>query len=94
MALLLSKHPETQTRIYGVDELMPLVTEPKNVKIMVKRTRAALLGNRLVRFALYRALLALDRRRMWPKITSLLYWRLYIGSRYVGFREGLRLYAE
>lgn len=94
MALLLSKHPETQTRIYGVDELMPIVAEPKNVKNIVKRTRAVFLGNRLVRFTLYRALMALDHRRMWPKITSFLYWRLYIGSRYVGFREGLRLYAE
>jgi glycosyltransferase involved in cell wall biosynthesis len=94
MALLLNKHPEVQTRIYGVDELMPIVAEPKRVKNMVKRAHAAFLGTRIVRFTLYRALLALDQRRMWPRITSFLYWRLYTGSCFVGFREGLRLYAK
>ena len=94
MALLLSKYPEVQTIIYGVDELMPIVAEPRNFKNIVNRARATLLGIRFVRFTLYQALLAVDKRRKWPKIVSFLYWRLYTGSRYVGFREGLRLYAK
>jgi glycosyltransferase involved in cell wall biosynthesis len=94
MALLITKHPLLQTVIFGVDELMPILSPPRSVKAMWRRCRAFVLGSAPARTILYRVLIYLDHHRLCPRLTSIVFWRLLTGWRWIGFREGLRRYGR
>jgi glycosyltransferase involved in cell wall biosynthesis len=94
MALLILKHPELQTIVFGVDELMPLFQEPRSRERLLRRMRASLFGSHLVRCGLSVPLSVLDHYRILPRIAKVLFWRLSLGWRFVGFREGLQRYAD
>lgn len=93
MALLIAKHSEMRTVIPGVDELMPILSHPRSKQRLWRRCQASLFGSPPVRTALYRSLMWLDKRRIGPRLASILFWRLLTGWRYVGFREGLQTYG-
>lgn len=94
MALLIVKHPELQTVIWGVDELMPIWSPPRTRQRVWQRTQASILELMPVRMLLYYLLVQLDRRRIWPRLAGVIYWRLSTGWRHAGFREGLRVYGH
>jgi hypothetical protein len=93
MALLISKHPELQTVIHDVDELMPLSAQPLSAGAVVRRGRAAILGLAVVRLTFYRLLMALDGWQAAPRLASFSFWRLMTGWRQTGFREGWKMYG-
>lgn len=93
MALLIVKHPELQTRIFGVDELMPALAPPRSAERFWRRVRASFFALPPVRTSLYYALLWLDHQQRYPRLASILFWRLMTGWRCAGFREGLKLYS-
>ncbi|MFC2046009.1 glycosyltransferase family 2 protein [Chloroflexota bacterium] len=93
MALLLAKHPELQTVIPGVDELMPLWAAPRSAGAVLRRSRAWIYGCPCLRAGLYQGLLALDRLQIAPRLAKMLFWRLMRGWRHAGFRRGLRRYG-
>jgi len=93
MALLVELHPETQTIIHDVDELVPILAAPMTARIVWRRLRASVLASPPVRSGMYRSLTWLDRRHASPRLASFLYWRLMTGWRQAGFRDGLRLYG-
>jgi GT2 family glycosyltransferase len=94
MALLITKHPELQTVIYGVDALMPLWASPRSARGMWRRGRASLLGLAPTRFILFQGLSVLDRLQRWPRLASFMFWRLLAGWGQAGFREGLAQYGN
>lgn len=94
MALLIDQHPELQTEIPGVDDLMPFWKGARSPRVVWRRTKAAFFGDALVRHITYQALSFVNARRWSPRLTSFLFWRLMLGHCYAGFREGLALYKN
>lgn len=94
MALLIYQHPELQTEIPGVDDLMPLWKGVRSLRVLWRRIKAAFFGSILLRHITYRALSLTNARRWSPRLTSFLFWRLMLGYCYAGFQEGLALYKD
>jgi GT2 family glycosyltransferase len=94
MALLTALHPELQTVIWGVDELMPVLAAPCSMRSVVRRVRAALYAFCPVRCALQQGLVLLNRLQILPRLSSILFWRVMIGCRHQGFRQGLGHYGH
>lgn len=93
MALLISMHPELQTEIFGVDELMPLTAEPRSLRRIYRRLRSLILGNRVVHFMLVELSVQLDRYQVFSRFSGIVFWRAMAGSRFIGFRAGLKKYG-
>ncbi len=93
LVLLLKKHPIIRTTMPGVDEMVSFWSSPRSVQSIWRRSRASFLALSPIRAALYGGLLWLDSHQKYPRLASILYWRLLTGSRRVGFREGLKQFG-
>ena len=94
MALLIAMHPQLQTVIFGVDEVMPIFSQPLSFSAARLRFTTAILGLRPIRSALYRSLMLVDQRRLSPRLASMLFWQLIRGWKHAGFHHGLSLYGN
>ncbi len=90
---MLNRHPELWECFPGVDELLPLMHKPPSLRLVWRRLRAIAFSSVWSRGLLYASLSCFERWEKCPRLTSILFWRLALGYRRVGFQKGIQLYG-
>jgi len=89
LPILLDRYPEISKKVPIFKDLEPIQWQADNMSELIEKFKIRVFGIPAVRWLSFSILALLERYRRMPFLVRGLYWRLLIGSWYLGFRDGM-----
>jgi glycosyltransferase involved in cell wall biosynthesis len=88
LPVLLERYPQYKGQIIIFQDLEPVNVYCDSPTRLIKKLLVRFYSIRLVQKFFLSLLMILDRKRQMPRLVRFLFWRLLIGSWYLGFKDG------